>query len=63
LAFGRPRNKVVTKENAKPGRGATGIWTSSPIGVGVGNKRGNRRRRNVSAKVKSTFDVSDDALN
>jgi hypothetical protein len=61
--FGRPRNKVVTKKNAKTGRGATGIRTSSPIGVGVGNKRGNRRRRNVSAKVKSTFDVSDDALN
>jgi hypothetical protein len=63
LAFGRPRNKIVTEENAKPRRGTTGIWTTSPVGVGIGNKGRSGRGRDMSTEVKSSLDVPDNALN
>lgn len=35
LPFRRPRDKILSKEDAKSRRRAACVWTPSPIGVGV----------------------------
>jgi hypothetical protein len=57
LTLGRPRDQVVAEEGAVPRGGAPGVWTASPVRVGVGDEAVRRGRRELETVTKRALDV------
>jgi hypothetical protein len=62
LAFRRPGNQIVTKENTETGGGFSGIMTTSPISVGVCNEIKRGRHMDFETEMGGALHIAKNAF-